>query len=173
MPDRTPIFASGLSLLMVSKMLTTFTEEKSSPLEILDRFSYLKDTQGYKIMEDIDDELYANVDEIKMGQVLYNLIGNAVNYTGEDKTVFVSLKRVGEKVFRFSVRDTGVGIKKEELPTIWERYYRSSEMHKRPVQGTGLGLSVVKAVLEKHNLVFGVESEIGQGSTFYVDFILA
>ena len=68
------------------------------------------------------------------------------------------------------MKDTGVGIKKEELAHIWERYYRSNDAHKRPVKGTGLGLSVVKAVLERHNLIFGVESEEGKGSTFYILF---
>ena len=108
---------------------------------------------------------------MKIGQVLYNLIGNAVNYTGEDKRVLVSLKGEGE-VFRFAVTDTGAGIKQEELADIWDRYYRSSEAHKRPVQGTGLGLSIVKTILERHGFRFGVESEPEKGSTFFVFFSL-
>ena len=140
--------------------------------EILGRFDYLKDTQGYKFVTDIEEDLYTCADELKIGQVLYNLIGNAVNYTGEDKTVYVHLKKENENVFRFSVQDTGAGIKPEELSEIWDRYYRSSEMHKRPVKGTGLGLSIVKTVLQRHGLLFGVESEVGKGSTFYVLFPL-
>ena len=66
--------------------------------------------------------------------------------------------------------DTGNGIPKEEISTIWERYYRSSEMHKRPVKGTGLGLSIVKSTLDKHRFRFGVVSEVGKGSCFWVDF---
>lgn len=77
---------------------------------------------------------------------------------------------VSETEFRFAVTDTGAGIKPEEIPTIWNRYYRSAETHKRPVKGTGLGLSIVKTVLEKHGFVFGVESERGKGSTFYILF---
>ena len=77
-----------------------------------------------------------------------------------------------DTVFRFSVTDTGKGIKQEDIPTTWERYYRSKETHKRPVQGTGLGLSIVKTILVKHRFVFGVDSEIGKGSTFFVDFPL-
>lgn len=138
--------------------------------EILDRFAYLKETQGYQFVTDIDDGLYTRADELKIGQVLYNLIGNAVNYTGEDKTVYVSLKKQTDGQFRFSVRDTGKGIKPEEMSEIWDRYYRSSEAHKRPVQGTGLGLSIVKTILQRHNLQFGVESEQGKGSTFYAVF---
>lgn len=138
--------------------------------EILDRFAYLKETQGYQFVTDVDDGLYTRADELKIGQVLYNLIGNAVNYTGEDKTVYVSLKKETDERFRFSVRDTGKGIKPEEMGEIWDRYYRSSEAHKRPVQGTGLGLSIVKTILQRHDLQFGVDSEQGKGSTFYAVF---
>ena len=138
--------------------------------EILDRFAYLRETKGYKFVTDIDEGLYTYADEMKIGQVLYNLIGNAVNYTGEDNTVYVRLKKETGNTFRFSVRDTGKGIKPEELAEIWDRYYRSKDNHKRPVQGTGLGLSIVKTILERHCFRYGVDSEVGKGSTFYVLF---
>ncbi|MBQ3506115.1 MAG: hypothetical protein IJA89_05035 [Clostridia bacterium] len=158
---------SGINALKLSLVdMSAYTEE------ILGRFAYLQETQGYQIVTDIQAGLNAYVDEVKIGQALYNLIGNAVNYTGEDKRVYVSLQQIEPDVFRFSVRDTGKGIKQEELSTIWDRYYRSAETHKRPVKGTGLGLSIVKTVLEKHRFVFGVDSEYGKGSTFYVDFPL-
>jgi len=137
--------------------------------DVLERFTYLSETQDYKFIVDVEEDLYTTADELKIGQVLYNLIGNAVNYTGEDKKVFVTLRREAQGI-RFSVRDTGKGIKEEELSTIWERYYRSSETHKRPVKGTGLGLSIVKSILERHNFIFGVDSVEGAGSTFYVLF---
>ena len=140
--------------------------------EILERFAYLRETKGYTFVSDVEEGLVTYADELKIGQALYNLIGNAVNYTGEDKTVFVSLKKLNEKTFRFSVRDTGAGIAPTELASIWERYYRSKESHKRPVSGTGLGLSIVKTVLQKHGFAFGAESKQGKGSVFYVDFPL-
>lgn len=138
--------------------------------EIVDRFAYLKETQGYKFVTEIEKGLFTCADEKKIEQVLYNLIGNAVNYTGEDKKVFVRLKKQQDGNLRFSVTDTGKGIKEEELNEIWDRYYRSAEAHKRPVRGTGLGLSIVKSILQRHNLQFGVESEYGKGSTFFVVF---
>ena len=138
--------------------------------EIIDRFAYLKETQGYQLITEIDEDLFTRADERKIEQVLYNLIGNAVNYTGEDKKVFVQLKAEERGIIRFSVTDTGKGIKTEELNEIWDRYYRSNEAHKRPVRGTGLGLSIVKSILQRHNLQFGVESEYGKGSTFFVLF---
>ena len=155
---------SGLDTLKITKF-----DVSSYLYDVLDRFAYLVENKGYTFLLDVDDGLFIQADEIKIGQVLYNLIGNAVNYTGEDKRVYISLKREKSAV-KFSVRDTGKGIKKEELSTIWDRYYRSGETHKRPVKGTGLGLSIVKSILEKHNFNFGVESEVGGGSTFYVYF---
>lgn len=137
--------------------------------DALERFSYLKETQGYVFETEIEEGLFANVDELCLERAIYNLIGNAVNYTGEDKRVIVQLKRETEG-FRLSVTDTGAGIKAEELNEIWDRYYRSEASHKRPVQGTGLGLSIVKTILERHQLQFGVTSEVGKGSTFYVCF---
>ena len=124
---------------------------------VAERFDYLKETAGYAIETEVESDLYIRANRARTEQVLYNLIGNAVNYTGEDKKVKIRLFKKGDNS-RFEVADTGVGIKKEELPTIWDRYYRSSEMHKRPVKGTGLGLSIVKSVLEAHGYPFGVES---------------
>ena len=138
--------------------------------DVLEKFAYLSETQGYHFESDIEKDLYTEADPLKIGEVLYNLIGNAVNYTGEDKRVSVRLKTESDGNIRFSVTDTGKGIKPEEIATIWDRYYRSSQAHKRPVQGTGLGLSIVKTILEKHNFRFGVESIVGKGSTFYVIF---
>lgn len=154
----------------MTSLQTEVFDISSATHEILNRFAYLKDTQGYRFEMDIEGGLYTRGDELKLGQVLYNLIGNAVNYTGEDKVVYVRLKRESETLCRFSVTDTGKGIKPEELNEIWDRYYRSKEAHKRPVQGTGLGLSIVKTILQRHGLDFGVDSEVGKGSTFYVLF---
>ncbi len=138
---------------------------------VINSFGYLQESQGYKIMVDVDPNQYTLADEEKIKQVLYNLVSNAVNYTGDDKTVFVSLKFVPQSnSVRFAVRDTGKGISEEELAHIWDRYYRSKETHNRPVKGTGLGLNIVKAILEGHSFDFGVDSGRGEGSTFFVDF---
>ena len=165
-------------LLDLSKMQSGIQELKYNLFDlsayiddVLERFDYLKERHGYAFELDVEEGLYTVADEVKIGQVLYNLIGNAVNYTGEDKKVKILLKRE-ESHIRFAVTDTGKGIKDEDLPTIWDRYYRSSEAHKRPVKGTGLGLSIVKAILEKHAFPFGVDSVLGKGSTFYVLFPL-
>ena len=136
---------------------------------VVNRFEFLSLTRGYTFQTDIDDDLYAYANKERIEQVLYNLIGNAVNYTGDDKTVTIRLKKKADCA-RFEVIDSGKGIPPEELKTIWERYYRSSETHKRPVKGSGLGLSIVKNVLKVHGFAFGVESEMGKGSCFWVEF---
>lgn len=137
---------------------------------VLERFDYLVETQGFTIEREIEEGLYTEADAEKLEQVVYNLVGNAVNYTGEDKKISIGLHREEKGTLRFTVTDTGKGIPEEERATIWDRYYRSAETHKRPIKGTGLGLSIVKTVLLKHDFRFGVESEVGKGSTFYVLF---
>ena len=66
--------------------------------------------------------------------------------------------------------DSGKGISEDKIETVWNKYYRFSETHQRPVKGTGLGLSIVKTILVAHGLRFGVISEKGVGSNFFVEF---
>ncbi len=138
---------------------------------ILSRFDYLIETQGYKIESVVDENLIVRAERSRIGQVVYNLVGNAVNYTGEDKRVRVKLLKKGNMA-RLEVIDSGHGIPPDEVDTIWDRYYRSERTHKRPVQGSGLGLSIVKTILLKHDSPFGVISEVGKGSCFWAEFPL-
>lgn len=139
---------------------------------IANRFDYLKETGGYQIQTEIEDDLYTVACRERIEQVLYNLIGNAVNYTGADKRVIVKLFRRNDCA-RFEVYDTGKGIPPDEVDAIWDRYYRSNKTHKRPIQGTGLGLSIVKSILLAHECPFGVLSEVGKGSCFWVEFLIS
>ncbi|MCH5148645.1 MAG: HAMP domain-containing histidine kinase [Clostridiales bacterium] len=165
-------------VLSVSKLRSNMEEMNLTVFDltelvyaIVEKFGYLQESQGYTFMIDIQPNLYTYADEEKIYQVLYNLIGNAANYTGADKTVYISLKsNFDGTINEFFVRDTGKGISEEELPEIWNRYYRVKENHPRPVKGTGLGLNIVKAILENHSFVFGVDSEVGNGSEFWVYF---
>lgn len=136
---------------------------------IMERFEYLRETQGYDFEIEIEEEQYAFADRERIGQVVYNLVSNAVNYTGADKRVTVSLKPSANGA-RLEVKDTGAGIPPEQLDLIWDRYYRLQETHKLPVKGTGLGLSIVKSILVAQGCPFGVLSEVGKGSNFWVEF---
>jgi signal transduction histidine kinase len=135
---------------------------------IINRFDILVEQDGYKFERFCDENLTVIADEKRIEQVIYNLISNAVNYTGDDKRIEIRL--IGsEKMIHFEVTDTGKGIPKEKLETIWERYYKAKETHKRAVVGTGLGLSIVKSILQEHKANFGVKSTTGKGSTFWFE----
>lgn len=136
--------------------------------EIMGRYTLLSEQQGYKFFVTADKDFEINADVIKMEQVLYNLINNAVNYTGENKTVYITQIVVDDETARIDVTDTGKGIEPDLLPLIFDRYYRA-EKSKREVIGTGLGLSIVKQILKQHNFKFGVRSELGIGSTFWFE----
>ena len=123
---------------------------------------------AYMLSQDYDGKVQVKADEYKIYQVIYNLINNAINYTGKDKTVWVRQKISGDKV-RIEVTDSGDGIAKEALPYVWDRYYKVDKTHKRAVMGTGLGLSIVKNILELHHAGYGVVSEPGCGSTFWFE----
>jgi signal transduction histidine kinase len=135
---------------------------------LLQRYNKLREQDGYTIDFSCREEVWVQADEDKMSQVLYNLINNAINYTGEDKKVLVKQSVKNGRV-RMDIIDTGQGIAPADLPYIWDRYYRVDKSHKRAVQGTGLGLSIVKKVLELHHAVYGVESKPGMGADFWFE----
>ena len=133
--------------------------------EIINKYTYL-DKEGYKIILDIPSNIFVKADKKRIDQVIYNLVNNAINYTGDDKKVTIRVTP-SKKDYLVEVIDTGKGIKEEELVNIWERYYMNEKNHKRNAVGTGLGLSIVKSILEKHKFDYGVNSVLGQGTTFF------
>lgn len=104
-------------------------------------------------------------DKERLKQVLVNLIDNAIKYNGNNGQVTVSCSRIDGKV-KISVRDTGVGIAKEHLGRIFERFYRVDKERSREAGGTGLGLAIVKHIVEAHGSGVDVQSEVGKGSSF-------
>lgn len=144
--------------------------------EVMLRYDKLISHDGYKISFVQECEAFVNADRTMMLQVVYNLINNAVNYTGEDKRVTVTqqiCERDGERRVRISVADTGVGIPRDQIPLIWDRYYKIDKVHRRAAVGTGLGLSIVKGILRMHNAAYGVESCEGHGSVFWFELPLS
>jgi signal transduction histidine kinase len=135
--------------------------------DIVTRFAMLDET---KILLECEDNIYASLDTTQIGQAVYNLIINAINYSGVD-IVTVRLYAIDGNKARFEVEDKGVGISAKDLPHIWDRYYKvnRSENYKRAVKGSGLGLSIVRGVLECHGFKYGVESEEGKGTLFWFE----
>ncbi len=132
-----------------------------------ERFSKFCSQEGYKISFIKEEDVYVTGDELKLSQVIYNLMSNAINYAGQDKTVIVRQSVENSRV-KIEVIDTGKGIEQDMIPLIWDRYYKSKENHNRGIVGTGLGLSIVKSSLNMHkDAEYGVESTPDQGSTFW------
>lgn len=135
---------------------------------VLGRYEKFTESQSYVVLFEGGENVSVMADRTMILQVVYNLVNNALNYTGEDKTVRITQSVKNGKV-RISVTDSGEGIAKEDIPYIWDRYYKVDKVHKRAVVGTGLGLSIVKGILESHGATYGVESVVGEGSTFYFE----
>lgn len=137
--------------------------------EIVNRINELNNKNNLKIKLNFEKEYFVHCDKTKIEQVVYNFIYNAIKYSKAD--ILVEQKELDGKL-RISVYDYGVGIKEEELKVIWDRYYRVDKSHQRSIDGSGLGLSIVKAILEHHNFNYGVNSEINEGSTFWFEIPL-
>ena len=88
-------------------------------------------------------------------------------YCGEDRLIIVKQIKKAETV-RIEIIDHGEGIPQEQLPYVWERYYKNKH-HKRSKTGSGIGLSIVKSILELHHAAYGAESEVGKGSCFWFE----
>jgi signal transduction histidine kinase len=107
----------------------------------------------------------ANVDPERIGQVLRNLLSNAIIHTSEGGRITVELKDEGHEL-RVTVADTGTGIPADDLPYVFERFYRVDRSRVRATGGAGLGLTIAKRLVEAHGGTIGVESDLGKGSRF-------
>jgi len=114
-------------------------------------------------------DFYVNGDPRRIEQVVRNLMTNAIKYTPEKGHIRIGIYRDEEEV-RIKVRDDGIGISEEDQKKIFERFYRVDKARSRSMGGTGLGLSIARQIVELHDGSIWVESEIGQGSTFWVAF---
>lgn len=135
--------------------------------DCLTRYDIYKE-DGYEFVYSFNGKsAMIEADKKRMQQVIYNLINNAVQYTGDDKKIFIDVSE-SKKWIIFSVRDTGKGIKKEEIRHIWDKYYKIDKKYKRSTVGSGIGLSIVKTICENHKFLYGVDTEVNHGSKFWV-----
>ena len=112
-----------------------------------------------------DKSLIVNADLGKISQVLYNLIDNAIKFSHHNSTIFITVSERGEKAF-VSIKDTGIGIPKESIGKIWERFYKTDLSRGKDKKGTGLGLSIVKEIINAHQENIDVISTEGVGTEF-------
>ncbi|MBR2792803.1 MAG: HAMP domain-containing histidine kinase [Erysipelotrichaceae bacterium] len=162
------------NMLDISKLQSGNIELAPTSINVMDMlvsvqntYSKFLETNGYKLILDAEDkDYYIRADKQRLEQVLYNLINNAITHAGEDKTVILKAA-VNDGMMRFDIIDHGEGIPKDELPLIWQRYYKVDKTHVRPETGSGLGLSIVRTILDLHKAEYGVESEVSRGSDFW------
>lgn len=112
-----------------------------------------------------DKSIIVNADLDKINQVLYNLIDNAIKFSHHGSTIFINVTERGEKTF-VSVKDTGIGIPKDSVNKIWERFYKTDLSRGKDKKGTGLGLSIVKEIINAHQENIDVISTEGVGTEF-------
>lgn len=153
-------FQSGTQVLTCEEFCLTDLIE-----EILLRYSKFREQDGYTIEFTSDAKACVCLDKIKISQAICNLVNNAINYAGPEKFILVR-QTIRDDEVTIEVIDHGLGISKDQIDRIWERYSRPGE-NKRKIAGTGLGLAIVKSVFDLHGIQYGVESEIGKGSTFW------
>ena len=135
---------------------------------ILKRFTIYEEKYGYNIIFKHTSirKLMIKADQKKIEQVLYNLIINAINYTGDDMTVIVNISKINN-LYKIEVIDSGKGIAAKDLDNIFDKYYKSEKKHKRNLYGPGRGLSIVKSIFILHDYKYGVDTKKGKGSSFY------
>lgn len=163
-------------VLDLSKLQSGTQELSLAPVKISQTVSYvvervrrMTEKDGYTIEMAADDDVLVMADEVLLPRVVYNLLINALSYTGADRRVTVSCTVTGGMA-RVSFSDSGDGIPADELGRIWQRYYRvRKDDPLRDSMNSGLGLSIVKALVECHDGRCGVESTIGKGSTFWFE----
>lgn len=134
--------------------------------DILNSFKCFEEYRFVLSVQNNMEECFVNADKIKINQVLYNLISNAINFAKKDKTVYVNILK-NDDVVRIEVKDNGKGI--ADVSQIFDRYYKSNDKFRKSGYGTGLGLSIVKNILELHKFKYGVDSKVGIGTTFWFE----
>ena len=134
--------------------------------EVAGRYDALCDKNHWHLDLQADEACPVSADPAMMERVLHNLLGNAFHHIGSDGVVV--LRAIPQqRGCRIEVEDHGPGIPPEDLPYLFDRYYRARQDSGR--SGTGLGLSITKAILQQHGFAFGVNSAVGQGSTFWFE----
>jgi signal transduction histidine kinase len=151
---------TGVMKLTLEKVnMVTLVEDS------VDLYGYVAEEKGITIHTTLPEELYVTADGNRLRQVLSNLLDNAIKYTQSEGKIHIEAFQKHQQV-TIIVRDTGIGIPAEELPKIWERLYRGDKS--RSQRGLGLGLSLVKAIVQSHKGYLEVTSEPGAGSLFAV-----
>lgn len=137
--------------------------------DIIDSYESMFLDKNINVNKNIQNAINMMGDEDFLKRIFVNILSNAIKYTNEKGTVIVSLEEIKDKI-RIIVKDTGIGIPKEDLKYIFERFYRSDLSRNRKTGGTGIGLTITKALVEAHGGTIKIESEVGKGTNVVVEF---
>ncbi len=131
------------------------------------KYDVYRHQDGFDIqLETPGKPIHVYADQKRMEQVFHNFMTNAINYSTDRKKIVVREQIQGDCV-RVEVQDFGEGIEQDKIDDIWDRYYKIDKEHVRSAQGSGIGLAIVKQILDLHQIPYGVTSKIHEGSTFY------
>lgn len=137
--------------------------------KIITAFEPQYNSSNLKINSNLIPNVEVLMDKSKFTQVMYNLLSNSLNYSKINGEVLLTLKSENNSI-NIELKDNGIGISEKNLPFIFERFYRSDESRDKSTGGTGIGLTIVKAIVEAHNGTINVYSTLGEGSTFVLTF---
>ncbi|GAU79748.1 cell wall metabolism sensor histidine kinase WalK [Fusibacter sp. 3D3] len=137
--------------------------------KVISSFEVLLEDHNIILTRELPSHFQIEYDEDRMIQVLVNLLSNAVKYSPDDTLIKIGLTVI-ENQMVFFMSDQGIGISKEDLPYIFERFYRSDSSRNRKTGGLGIGLAVTKAICDAHHFNIKAESQLGKGSEFYIYF---
>ncbi|MCX7990662.1 MAG: HAMP domain-containing histidine kinase [Proteobacteria bacterium] len=135
--------------------------------ELCEQLSFFAEDKNIELIYTDIEDIIIMADALRLRQVFTNLIENAIKYNKDQGKVFVYTKRENEGLSIY-VEDTGIGIKEEDIPHIFDRFFRADKSRKREIGGAGLGLSICKWIIEGHNGYINVSSRFGEGTTFKV-----
>ena len=133
--------------------------------EAIQEMNYWFEKEQFNVVTELDENIFAEVDPEKIKQAIGNLLSNAIKYSTDTKKVSIRLFQKSNHIF-IEVEDRGIGIPEDKLSRIFEEFYRIEQ--KESISGTGLGLTVVKEIIEAHKGKISVTSEIGKGSKFVI-----
>ena len=148
--------------------LTNFTAFITFILNRFDKIKNQDETKKYEIIRDYPiTPIWVEIDTDKLTQVIDNIMNNAIKYSPDGGTITVSIKTTDEQLI-LSIADEGLGIPKQDLPKIFDRFYRVDKARSRAQGGTGLGLAIAKEIIKQHQGFIWAKSEYGKGSTFTI-----
>ena len=148
--------------------LTNFTAFITYILNRFDKIKNQDETKKYEIIRDYSiTPIWVEIDTDKMTQVIDNIMNNAIKYSPDGGTITVSVRTTDVQLI-LSISDEGLGIPKQDLPKIFDRFYRVDKARSRAQGGTGLGLAIAKEIIKQHHGFIWAKSEYGKGSTFTI-----